>query len=71
MKQLYINAAVLFAAIWVVLYSSLFTNFPQGLIDSVRTYGYWFETSGNAKQYEFGDTLNLDITATLSSAIQR
>ena len=29
------------------------------------------ETSGAAKIYEFGDTLNLDITATLSSAIQR
>ncbi len=29
------------------------------------------ETSGSAKQYEFGDTLNLDITATLSNAIQR
>ena len=29
------------------------------------------ETSGSSKQYEFGDTLNLDITATLSSAFQR
>ena len=29
------------------------------------------EASGAAKVYEFGDTLNLDITATLSSAIQR
>jgi Ca-activated chloride channel family protein len=29
------------------------------------------ESSGASKQYEFGDTLNLDITATLSSAIQR
>jgi Ca-activated chloride channel homolog len=29
------------------------------------------ETSGAAKQYEFGDSLNLDLTATLSSAIQR
>ncbi len=29
------------------------------------------ETSGAAKQYEFGDTMNLDITATLSNAIQR
>jgi Ca-activated chloride channel homolog len=29
------------------------------------------ETSGSSKTYEFGDTLNLDITATLSSAIQR
>jgi Ca-activated chloride channel homolog len=29
------------------------------------------EANGAARQYEFGDTLNLDITATLSSAIQR
>ncbi|HKD03262.1 MAG TPA: VWA domain-containing protein [Terriglobales bacterium] len=29
------------------------------------------ETSGASRQYQFGDTLNLDITATLSSAIQR
>ncbi|MGA7575439.1 MAG: VWA domain-containing protein [Terriglobales bacterium] len=29
------------------------------------------EASGASKSYEFGDTLNLDITATLSSAIQR
>jgi Ca-activated chloride channel homolog len=29
------------------------------------------ETSGSSKPYEFGDTLNLDINATLSSAIQR
>ena len=29
------------------------------------------ETSGASRLYEFGDTLNLDITATLSSAIQR
>jgi len=29
------------------------------------------EASGAARTYEFGDTLNLDITATLSSAIQR
>ncbi len=29
------------------------------------------EASGASRAYEFGDTLNLDITATLSSAIQR
>ena len=29
------------------------------------------EASGASRQYEFGDMLNLDITATLSSAIQR
>jgi Ca-activated chloride channel family protein len=29
------------------------------------------EASGSSKTYEYGDTLNLDITATLSNAIQR
>jgi Ca-activated chloride channel family protein len=29
------------------------------------------ETSGSSKQYEFGDTLNLDVSATISNAIQR
>jgi Ca-activated chloride channel homolog len=29
------------------------------------------ETSGGSRRYEFGDTLNLDVTATLSSAISR
>ena len=29
------------------------------------------ETSGAAKRYEFGDTLNLDIGQTLFSALQR
>ena len=29
------------------------------------------ESSGASRRYEFGDTMNLDITATLSSAIQR
>ncbi|HEY8669792.1 MAG TPA: VWA domain-containing protein, partial [Terriglobales bacterium] len=29
------------------------------------------ESSGASRRYEFGDTLNLDITATLSNAIQR
>ncbi|MEX2304099.1 MAG: VWA domain-containing protein [Bryobacterales bacterium] len=29
------------------------------------------ETSGSSKQYEFGDTFNLDVSATISNAIQR
>jgi Ca-activated chloride channel homolog len=29
------------------------------------------EASGSSKQYEFGDTMNLDVTATLASAIDR
>ena len=36
-----------------------------------RAYGDRHRTQRPSKAYEFGDTLNLDITATLSSAIQR
>src|ERR1035438_4054420 len=39
--------------------------------NSPRDMATGIEASGASKQYEFGDTLNLDITATLSSAIQR
>lgn len=50
---LYANAALLFAVIWICLYSSFFTNFPQGLYDSFLTYTYWFKTSGNANVYDW------------------
>ncbi len=36
-----------------------------------RDHATGIEASGASKQYEFGDTLNLDITETLSRAIQR
>jgi len=36
-----------------------------------RHWATGIEVSGGSQRYEFGDTLNLDITATLSSAIQR
>jgi Ca-activated chloride channel family protein len=36
-----------------------------------RDFATGIEASGSSKTYEFGDTMNLDITATLSSAIQR
>ena len=39
-------AAGVFAAIWVVLFSSLFTNFPAGLLDSFRSLAIWTQTSG-------------------------
>lgn len=42
--QLYAGAALLFATIWILFYSSFFTNFPAGVYDSVRTFGYWFKT---------------------------
>jgi len=39
-------AAAVFAAVWVVLFSSLFTNFPAGVVDSVRSLTFWTQTSG-------------------------
>src|SRR5262249_10313286 len=50
-KKLYITAALVFVAVWVLLYSSFFTNFPQGVYDSVLTFTYWFKTSGSANLY--------------------
>lgn len=35
------GAAVVFLVIYVLLYSSFFTNFPQGLIDSLATFTIW------------------------------
>ncbi len=42
--QLYAIAALLFAAVWVLFYSSFFTNFPAGVYDSIRTFSYWLKT---------------------------
>jgi uncharacterized protein (TIGR03663 family) len=36
-----VAAVLVFVLIEMMLYSSLFTNFPNGVIDSVRTYSYW------------------------------
>ncbi len=35
------GAAVVFLVIYVLLYSSFFTNFPRGLIDSLATFTIW------------------------------
>jgi uncharacterized protein (TIGR03663 family) len=39
-----VAATLSFVFIEVSLYSSFFSNFPQGVIDSVRTYFYWLRT---------------------------
>ncbi len=39
-------AAALFAAIWVTLFSSLFTNFPAGVLGSFGSLAIWTQTSG-------------------------
>jgi uncharacterized protein (TIGR03663 family) len=44
-------AAMVFLAIYVLLYSSFFTNFPKGLIDSVATFKVWTQT-GAATQVQ-------------------
>ncbi len=50
------RAAAAFAAPWVVLYTSFFTN-PRGLLDSVRTYFLWagrgVEGAGHAKPWHY------------------
>ena len=51
--QLYSTAALLFAAVWILFYSSFFTNFPQGVYDSVLTFTYWSKTSEAANVYSF------------------
>jgi uncharacterized protein (TIGR03663 family) len=51
--QLYAAAALLFVGVWVIFYSSFFTNFPKGVFDSVRTFGYWFKTSNSAHEYSW------------------
>jgi uncharacterized protein (TIGR03663 family) len=43
-RRLYLTAALVFVAVWVLLYSSFFMNFPKGVADSVRTFGTWFHT---------------------------
>jgi uncharacterized protein (TIGR03663 family) len=51
--QLYSTAALLFAAVWILFYSSFLTNFPQGVYDSVLTFTYWSKTSEAANVYSF------------------
>lgn len=49
--RLYGSAALLFIAVWVLFYSSFFTNFPRGVLDSIATFGTWFKTSSSAHRY--------------------
>lgn len=46
-----IGAAVVFLVIYVLLYSSFFTNFPKGLVDSLATFTIWTQT-GEATQVQ-------------------
>ena len=45
------GAAIVFLAIYVLLYSSFFTNYPKGLVDSLATFTVWTQT-GAATQVQ-------------------
>jgi uncharacterized protein (TIGR03663 family) len=45
------GAALVFLVLYVLLYSSFFTNFPKGLIDSLATFTIWTQT-GEATQVQ-------------------
>ncbi|MGH2474795.1 MAG: flippase activity-associated protein Agl23 [Candidatus Limnocylindrales bacterium] len=40
------GAAIVFLVIYVLLYTSFFTNFPKGLADSLATFTIWTQTGG-------------------------
>jgi uncharacterized protein (TIGR03663 family) len=56
--RLYGTAAAIFITLWVLLYSSFFTNFPQGVKDSIATFSYWFATSSSAHEYSWTQYLD-------------
>jgi uncharacterized protein (TIGR03663 family) len=56
----WLAAGALFLAIYVLFYSSFLTNFPKGVYDSIRTFGYWGHTGVSAYQspwYRYFDWL--------------
>ena len=40
---------VVFLAIYILLFSSFFTNFPQGVVDSLATFAIWTQTGGQTQ----------------------
>lgn len=46
-------AVVVFLVIYVLLFTSFFTNFPRGLIDSIATFTVWTHTSGATQTQPF------------------
>jgi uncharacterized protein (TIGR03663 family) len=53
LARLALVASGVFVGIWVVFYSSFFTNFSQGVIDSVKTYTIWTKTSSATNVYDW------------------
>ena len=48
-----VGAVALFVAVNVVLYSSFFTNYPQGVYDALKTFEFWTKTGKAAHVHSF------------------
>ena len=46
-------AFVIFVAVNILFYSSFFTNFPQGVYDSLKTFQFWTKTGKEAHVHPF------------------
>lgn len=46
-------AFVVFIAVYVLFYSSFFTNYPQGVYDSLKTFQFWTKTGKEAHVHPF------------------
>jgi len=48
-QELIAAALIVFGCIYVLFFSSFFTNFPKGLADSLATFTIWTQTSGETQ----------------------
>jgi uncharacterized protein (TIGR03663 family) len=46
-------AFAVFAAVYILFYSSFFTNYPQGVYDSLKTFQFWTKTGKEAHVHTF------------------
>jgi uncharacterized protein (TIGR03663 family) len=51
--ELVVAGAIVFACVYVLFFSSFFTNFPKGLADSLATFTIWTSTSGETQVQPF------------------
>jgi uncharacterized protein (TIGR03663 family) len=51
--ELLAAAAIVFIVIYVLFFSSFFTNFPKGLADSLATFTIWTQTGGETQVQPF------------------
>ncbi len=51
--ELLAAAAIVFACVYVLFFSSFFTNFPKGLVDSLATFTIWTQTSAETQVQPF------------------